>query len=126
MQQETHIDKRKVARAMIQKIKQELAPQEIRTSFIAGYTPPEKIGVKGKEQNYEPDIEVKYNKGTSIYAIELDDDLDINKWRLMSLYARKNNGILHIITPDWLRQSVTEQLENEEINAGLIYFNTNT
>ncbi|NBC82181.1 MAG: hypothetical protein GVY19_02255 [Bacteroidetes bacterium] len=124
MKKENSINKKMVARAMIQKIEQERDPVEIKTNFVVGYQSPERIAIKGKTDGYEPDIEVQYNKEMHLYAIELDDSMNTNKWRLMSLYAKKNNGNLHLIVPDWLKQPVRDNLDKEEINAGLIFFNT--
>jgi len=124
MRQTDNVDKRMVARVMIQKLEDEKKPMEIRTSFLTGYNSPEKIVVKGKDEKHTPDIEAVFDQETNLYSIELDDEMKTDKWRLLSLYARKKHGNLYLVVPDWLRKPVKNKLEEESINAGLIYFNT--
>ncbi|MFW5760885.1 MAG: hypothetical protein ACOCXH_07905 [Cyclobacteriaceae bacterium] len=128
MRKETNIDKKMVARAIIQKIEEENKPEKIRTDFLPGYDTPDKITLKTTNNNqpeiHKPDIEVVLDGKTNLYEIELDDKNKEDKWRLLSLFAKKNNGKFFLVVPDWMRQPMVDQLKNNKINASLIYFNT--
>ena len=121
---EQAIDKTMVARAVVAKIEDETKPKSVKTTLIKEYEEPGKISLKEKNESFTPDITALYDKSTSIYEIELTDQVSIDKWRLFSLYAKKNNGSLFLVVPDYLKDTVKKEIEDENINAGIIYFNT--
>ncbi len=124
MVMEQKIDKTKVARAVVAKIEEDWDTSTIKSKHIVGFEHPNPLSIKGKDEKYTPDIIASHKHGTSVYEIELDDTYTVDKWKIFSLYARKNNGNLFLVIPDYLRKSVKETITENKINAGIIYFNT--
>lgn len=125
MKENETIDKTMVTRAVISKIKEENKPDNIKASHLKDFESPSKISYKGKEkQQYMPDIVATYNNGINVYEIELEDDLQPEKWSLMSLYAKKNHGNFYLVVPDYKRDIIKKMIIDKDINAGIIYFNT--
>ena len=125
MENTRSFDKSTILRVMIQDIEKKKHPMEIKTDHLENYNSPGKLTLKGKSGIHKPDMVVVFDKETHLYEVELDKKMKPDKWKLYSLYARKNHGNLYLIVPDWLRDPVKERLKEENINAGLIYFNTN-
>jgi hypothetical protein len=125
MENAKSFDKSQILRVMIQDIEKKRNPMEIKTDHLKNYSSPEKLTLKGTEEIHKPDMVVVYDKETHLYEVELDRKMETEKWKLYSLYARKNHGNFYLIVPDWLRDPVKDRLKEENINAGLIYFNTN-
>lgn len=119
-----NIDRTLVVKAVISKLNNDRPPDKIKVKNLQGYDPPDKIPAKVKEGGLIPDLTVHYGKELNLYEIELDDDLDSEKWKLMSLYSKKNQGYLFLVVPDYLKDRVKVELEKNEVNAGLIYFHT--
>lgn len=124
MKQESSLDKTLIAKAVISKIRKEGNPESIRAKYVNDFEPPNMIHLKGSDESYAPDIAAEYKKTMDVYEIELNSEMPVTKWRLFSLYARKNNGNFYLVVPDYLKEEVKHQLLNREINAGLIYFDT--
>ncbi len=117
-------DKIMIARAVISKIENEGAPGKIEAHDLNDYETPRKISLNNQSNGYIPDLAVYYNNDNvmNLYEIELGDNIDIEKWRLMSSKARKNKGCLFLVIPDNLRERVKNELKSNGINAGIIYF----
>jgi hypothetical protein len=124
MNKEKAIDKTMVARAVVSKIKDETKPDQIRAKELNEYESPNGISLRGKNEVYAPDIAAVYKDKTHVYEIELNKHVSVDKWRLFSLYAKKNHGNLYLVVPDYLKENVKKELVDNDINAGLIYFNT--
>ena len=118
------IDKIMVARAVISTIEEKSEPNKIQSKDLKEYGNPMKIPFKDKKGELIPDLAVYYNYGVNLYEIELENILDVEKWRLMSSYAKKFHGHLFLVVPDFLREKVKNELKSNAINAGLIYFKT--
>ncbi len=118
------INKTLVVRAVISKIKDDRAPDKIEVKELEGFDTPDKIPSNVKDDGLIPDVAVHYGKVLNIYEIELEDTMDAEKWKLMSLYLKKNKGHLFLVVPDYLKEKIKGELEKSKINAGLIYFNT--
>ncbi|MFO7657966.1 MAG: hypothetical protein R6W78_12965 [Bacteroidales bacterium] len=121
---EQAIDKTMVTRAIISKIQDERKPKKIKTNHVIGYDSPNKISIKGRNKEYVPDIAAVFDNSISVYEIELNKTMPFEKWRLLSLYARENNGNLFLVVPDFLTEPIKEKIKEKEINAGIIYFKT--
>jgi hypothetical protein len=117
--------KQTVAEAMIEKIKEDDSLISIETQYVDEYQKPDKISWKNTGIGYTPDIRVVLKNGKkSLYEIELADEFDTDKWELFSLFARKNNGDLYLIVPEWMLDRVKDELHRKKINkVNLIYFN---
>lgn len=124
MKKERIIDKTMVARAVIIKIKDDKKADVIKAKYIQGYDDPDIIGNKGNDKGYKPDILTSKGNETNIFEIELDDKMPVNKWRLFSEYAQKNNGNLFLVVPDSLKESIKNEMQKHKINSRLIYFET--
>lgn len=118
------LDKTMVTRAVITKLEEENKPKAIKTNHVIGYDSPNKISIKGKDEGYTPDITVDFDNSTAIYEIELNKSMPIEKWRILSLYAQKNQGNLYLVVPDFLKEPIKEEIKEKEINAGVLYFNS--
>ena len=124
MRKEENVDKKMVARVIVQKLQDESSPKEIKTNYLSGFKSPEKVILKGTDTEFTPDIVADYGKETHLYEIELSDDIQTDKWKWFSLYAKKNHGNLYLVVPDWLRNPVKQKLNEQNISAGIIYFST--
>jgi len=113
-----------VSRAVIKTIQEERNPNTIQAAHVKGYDSPGKISVKGVDEEYVPDIAAIFDNSTTVYSIELNESMHAEKWRVLSLYALKCKGNLYLVVPDYLKESIKEEIKEEEINAGVIYFNT--
>jgi hypothetical protein len=126
MNEKRIIDKTKVTKAVITKIRNDWNPEMIKAKHVKGFNDPETIYIKGdkNERGYKPDIVALNENQTNIYEIELNRQMPVTKWRLFSNYARENNGNLYIIVPDYLKEDIKKEIQNKDIYSGLIYFET--
>jgi len=124
MRKEERIGKEMVVNAVIENMLEKKEPEEIKTPFIDKYKSPSGLKIKSTNETFVPDITAKFGESSNLYEVELDDDFQVNKWKLFSIHAKKKNGNLYLIVPDWLRESVKKELTDQNISAGIIYFNT--
>ncbi len=118
----SEINKIMVVRAVISKIKEESKPFKIEAKELAEYESPNKIFSRKMEEDVIPDIAAYYKEETNIYEVELDKELNIDKWKLLMAYAKNQNGNLFLVVPDYLKEDVKQHLKQNNFNAGLIYF----
>ncbi|MEA1896816.1 MAG: hypothetical protein U9N53_04045 [Bacteroidota bacterium] len=118
------ISKNLVVKAIIEKAENDFDDVEIKTSLVEGYEKPEKIIIKGKEENgYSPDVLLRSKKTTDLYEVELEDkNYKLDKWRLFSLYSNKQNGNFNIVAPENNLHHLKEVLKENQISAKIIYF----
>ncbi len=83
-----------------------------------------KILSKERNSTFIPDLAVYYYDKLYLYEIELDKNMDSEKWRLMSLHTQKYKGHLYLVVPDTMKGKVKRELKEKKIEAGLIYFDT--
>lgn len=121
---ESAVDKTMVSRAVILKLENEMKPAKIRAKHVLGYESPSKISFKNKKEEYVPDIAAIYDESMSVYEIELSKNIELEKWRLLSLFAKKNKGNLYLIVPDFLKEPIKEEIKENNINAGVLVFQT--
>lgn len=119
-----NIDRVMVLRAVISTIKDGNELNKIEVKDLQDYDSPARISLKGQDGGLVPDIAVYRNDEVDLYEVELDENIDIDKWRLMSLYAKKFQGHLFLVVPDFLKEKVKSELKTSSVNAGLLYFNT--
>lgn len=122
MRKAENIDKNTVARIMVKKLEQENKPSEIKTSYLKGYPVPDKIAFKGNNDAHIPDIEAIFNDAHNLYEIELDDIIKVDKWKLLSLYAKINSGRFYLVVPRWLKEPIIDEIKKEKIRARVISF----
>lgn len=119
--------KKIIAQAVINKIEETSSPDDIKTKYLEEYSTPQVIELKYEKEKAEmlyPDIIAEYSNRTNLYEIELDEEINSQKWKFMSHYATQNNGNFHIIIPDFMRDRVKRSLKENGINAALLYFDT--
>ncbi|NBC83032.1 MAG: hypothetical protein GVY19_06580 [Bacteroidetes bacterium] len=116
-------EKNLVLNAVLNEIKKE-DHKKIETGFEDDYSFTKKIVWKDNDEGYTPDIVVEFDNDTkNIYEIELDEDLNIDKWKLFSMYARKHKGEFFIVLPDWIMEKVKDEIKQNNIsNVHLMYF----
>ncbi len=117
------INKRLVVQAIIEKIEADNENAEIKTSFMQGYEVPGKIIHKGQEEKgYYPDVMACQEKKTEIYSIELAPEPALDKWRIFSLFSKKEHGTLNLVIPEVHLPFFRKQISANNIHAKLIYF----
>jgi hypothetical protein len=96
---------------------------DIRTSLVEGFSQPDKIIIKGKrDKGYTPDVLLRDDNSTDLYEVELDRDYNLDKWRLFSLFSNKLKGSFNIVAPEDNVPQVRKLLDENQINAKIIYF----
>lgn len=117
------ISKELVVKAIIEKVENEHEDAQISTTLVEGYETPEKISFKGSSsEGFVPDVVMNTHETTEIYCVELDKDYQVRKWRLFSLYSMKEKGNLNIVAPEDDLPQVREVLNENNINARVLYF----
>lgn len=121
---EQKINKSMVSRAIISKLEEERNPKEIKTNHVVGYNSPDRLSSDNIAESFVPDIAAIYENETIVYEIELNKKMPVDKWRTFSKHARKNKGNFYLVIPKYLKESIKNKLEQEEVNAGVITFDT--
>ncbi|HBH49536.1 MAG TPA: hypothetical protein DDX98_12890, partial [Bacteroidales bacterium] len=75
-----------------------------------------------QEISHIPDIEVSYENETHLYDIVLDKKEATGRWKLLSQYARKNNGNLYLVVPEKIKDAIKKSISENDINAGILFF----
>ena len=117
------INKSMVSRAIISKIEEERNPKEIRTNHLVGYNSPSEVSNKTNKE-FTPDIAAIYEDEIIMYEIELDTNLPVEKWQTFSKHVHQNNGSFYLVVPNQLKEIVKKELEEKQVNAGVITFAT--
>jgi hypothetical protein len=94
----------------------------IRSRFGQEFGRPDSIKTKGKKKQVTPDLVIETRAGTDLYVVEQETSYDIEKWRLLSLYALRIKGNLFIVAPEDHKSYVSRKLEESKISALVIYF----
>jgi hypothetical protein len=118
------IDKTLIAKAIISKIQENEEHENIKVKDLKEFKSPNKITYKGDNNGYIPDIEAIVDKKLHVYSIELNNHIHTEKWRLLSLYAKKNDGHFYLVVPDFAKDEIKNEMVENNISAGLIYFET--
>lgn len=123
MRKEETTNKEKIVQAVIDNLLEKKQPKEIKTPYIEKYETPAGLKARNGNKTFVPDITAIFDDSSNLYEIELDDDFQVNKWKLFSIYARERNGKLFLVVPEWLKESVKKELVDKNIHAGIIFFN---
>jgi hypothetical protein len=94
----------------------------IRSRFGHEFERPDSIKIKGKKKQVTPDLVIESSAGTDLYVVEQETTADIEKWRLLSLYALKLQGNLYIVVPHDNEAYISRKLEESKISARIVYF----
>ena len=117
-----NVDKPLVVRAVISEIQNKDQPLKIEAKDIEDYTNPTKLQLKESDRELIPDLVVYYDNHVDLYEVEMEDHIDIEKWRQMLSHAKRLKGHLFLVVPDFLCEKIKDELAGNAINAGLIYF----
>jgi hypothetical protein len=116
------MNKKIVLQAIINEIEKDHREFSISTSVVDGYEPPERISVTGDQRNeYIPDMVIKLGRYTELFDLELDHKIELEKWKVFSLYTSGITGGFTLVIPEKDRQQTKEILESNNINAKIIY-----
>lgn len=97
------ITKEQVAQAVIAQMEEYYDDLKIETKLFENYNTPDKIVWKSNEVGYCPDIKMIEKDGTlKLYEIELETEVNEEKWRLFSLYAKMQKGGFTVIVPEYM------------------------
>jgi hypothetical protein len=120
---ETTTIKSSVERAIIAKLQEERNPEKIKAQHVLGFDTPIKLKTQGDQEiSHIPDIEVNYENETHLYDIVLDKKEATGRWKLLSQYARKNNGNLYLVVPEKIKDAIKKSISENDINAGILFF----
>jgi len=123
MRNSSFISKEAVVEAVVESISKNAEDAEIRTFFMSGFLPPERIlSEEGEARAFTPDVVHRTDEGIELYAVELDKSVELNKWSLFAKYAKKKNGTFCIVTYEDNLNHFKSLLESNDIAAKLIYF----
>jgi hypothetical protein len=117
------INKEIVAQAIIEKVQNENVNANIRTNLMEGYGRPDEVFIKGNKRiGFTPDVLLKTDDSTEFYEIDLDQDFKLEKWKLFSIYLKKQGGTLNIVTPEKNLQLLRTFLNANKIDARILFF----
>lgn len=111
-----------VINTLIEKARQKEGLITIRSRFGNDFERPDMIKVKGRKKQIAPDLTIKFRNRTDLYIVEQESTYDLEKWRLLSLYAMKMQGILNILAPRDYETRISGKLEEAGIRARIISF----
>ena len=78
---EKNIEKIEIVRAVISKIQGEGEPDKIEVKDLKEYDTPSKIPANGMNEGVIPDLAVHKKDELNLYEIELEDQLNPEKWK---------------------------------------------
>ena len=124
MEKTQNISKELVVQAIIETIEKNHEDPDIKALYVKGFENPHKIITKGNEdKGYTPDVMYRDDGITELYEIELDNKVEMRKWKLFSLFTKKEKGHLNIVTHQENLHHFRQLLKTNNIkNAKLIYF----
>jgi len=106
----------------IRSIEKQHGDADIKALDMQGYQSPETIVIKGKNQNgFTPDVMFRNDDRTELFEVELNEEVELGKLRLFSLFSKKEKGQLHIVTPKKNLSRFRTLLNSNKISAKLIY-----
>jgi hypothetical protein len=119
----TSVTKEQVAQAIITQLEEQDNKISIKTGLFKTYKSPPKIIQKSINAAYYPDIQITTSDGhINIYEIELNTKINIEKWRVFSLFTKLKQGELFIIVPEPNLSAIKRIIvENNFKNIKLMY-----
>jgi len=69
-----------------------------------------------------PDLVYHHEDRTELDELELDNKIELAKWKLFALFSKKEKGNLNIVTHEEYLPRFRELLKSNNIHAKLIYF----
>jgi len=119
----TSLTKHQIAQAIIMQLEEQEEGIKIETDLFKNYVSPQKITQQSIQQEYHPDIlTILENGETNVYEIELDGNINAEKWRVFSLFTKLKRGVLYIVVPESNLSEVEKIIVEKEFqNIKLIY-----
>jgi len=118
-----NVSKKIVVQAIIDKVENEQQDVTIKTGVVEGYPTPEKITDGSDEKKgYTPDVVLQSGEQTELYEVELENEYELDKWKVFSHFTTDQDGNFNIVAPEESLPKVRETLKSNNINAKIIYF----
>ncbi len=118
----TSLTKEQIAQSLIARLEEQTDDLRIETPLLEDYNSPDKIVQNSTNKTYHPDIMTVGNGETSIYEIELNQNMNSEKWRIMSMFTKLRNGEFYVIVPEpYLSKAEEVIIENNIKNIQLMY-----
>lgn len=118
----TSLTKEQIAQSLIARLEEQTDDIRIETPLLEDYNSPDKIVQSSTNKTYHPDIMIIGNGETSIYEIELDQNMNPDKWRIMSMFTKLRRGEFYVIVPEpYLSKAEEVIIENNIKNIQLMY-----
>ncbi|MCY1722730.1 hypothetical protein OU798_20440 [Prolixibacteraceae bacterium Z1-6] len=95
------LTKEEVVQAVITQMKAYDEDILVETKLLENYKAPDKIAWKSTGVGFFPDLKITISaEKIMLYEVELSNKINIEKWRLFSLTARKENGDFTVVVPE--------------------------
>nr|WP_321355460.1 hypothetical protein [uncultured Draconibacterium sp.] len=119
----TSLTKKQVAKSIVPQLEEQTYEMWLQTGVLKNYTPSSPITTQSADNGFTPDIITTEKNGeTNIYEIQLNNNINTEKWNFFAHFTKERHGKLHIIVPE-PNLSAAEKVivENDILNIRLMY-----
>ena len=119
----TSLTKKQVAKSIVPQLEEQAYEMSLHTGLLKDYTPSSPITTQTANNGFIPDIITTEKNGeTNIYEIQLNNNINTEKWNFFAHFTKERHGKLHIIVPE-PNLSAAEKVivENDIRNIRLMY-----
>lgn len=119
----TSLTKRQVAKSIVPQLEEQAYEMSLQTGLLKNYVPSSPITTQTADNGFIPDIITTEKNGeTNIYEIQLNNNINTERWNVFAHFTKERHGNLHIIVPE-PNLSAAEQviIENDIRNVSLMY-----
>ncbi len=119
----TSITKQQVAKTIISQLEEQSDELSVQTDLLNSFVPSPHITIQSSCYEFSPDILTTEKNGeTNIYEIQLNNNINAEKWLIFSHYTEVRQGELHIIVPEPNLSAAEEVIITSDIrNIKLMY-----
>ncbi|WP_319226552.1 hypothetical protein [Draconibacterium orientale] len=119
----TSLTKKQVAKSIVPQLEEQAYEMSLQTGLLKNYSPSSPITTQTEDNGFIPDIITTEKNGeTNIYEIQLNNNINTEKWSFFAHFTKERHGKLHIIVPE-PNLSAAEKVivENDICNVRLMY-----
>ena len=119
----TSLTKQQVAKSIVPQLEEQAYDMSLKTGLIQNYAPCSPLRTQSAHNGFIPDIITTEKNGeTNIYEIQLNNNINTEKWNFFAHFTKERHGKLHIIVPE-PNLSAAEKviIENDIRNIKLMY-----
>ncbi|AHW62049.1 hypothetical protein SAMN05444285_12453 [Draconibacterium orientale] len=119
----TSLTKKQVAKSIVPQLEEQAYEMSLQTGLLKNYSPSSPITTQTEDNGFIPDIITTEKNGeTNIYEIQLNNNINTEKWSFFAHFTKERHGKLHIIVPE-PNLSAAEKVivENDIRNVSLMY-----